>query len=284
MSRSFMTLLTPDCRPVPIVRRGFIVPFQDSDCRYTEAHISAIIGELELEDCDVDLRGITDIEDPEYDHLSQIYSLIAAAKQKGQAKAKAKEKAKAKPALTFATKIVKRANFKNVDYWVVNEDSFLLVRHHIKSRQKLMGLRYLRGEFPVDESRLTGWRQTERHFIDGTSDIVTDEDFRLRDDDKVIATEPSTQSWRGRTVFKLTPLTSQALDKAKIVAAKHQQAPSTAMQTDRFRLSSDVQPSSELPALTDTPSSSKDPPPAPLFRILASPAEEPRSALIDNTL
>ena len=67
-----MTLLTPDCRPVPIVRRGTlvyltpsIVPFQDSDCRYTEAHISAIMGELDLQDCDVELRGITDIEDSE---------------------------------------------------------------------------------------------------------------------------------------------------------------------------------------------------------------------------
>ena len=86
----------------------------------------------------------------------------------------------------------KRADFKNSDYWVVNEDSFLLIRHHIKPRQKFMGLRYLRGTLPVAENRLTGWRQTERHFIDGTSDVVTDEDFRLRDDDKVIPTEPAT--------------------------------------------------------------------------------------------
>ena len=185
--------------------------------------------------------------------------MIAAAKFKGQAKAKAK--AKSKPLDTTT----KRADVKNSDYWVVNEDSFLLIRHHVKPRQTFMGLRYVRGNLPVAENRLTGWRQTERHFTDGTSDIEADEDFRLRDDDKVVPTEQPTQSWRGRTIFRLKPLTGKALEKAKIAAQKFQQAPAKTRQKDRFRLASD-DPSSDLPpALTDNPpSSSRDPPAQPI--------------------
>ena len=82
-----MALMTPTCKAVPIVRQGTlvyltptIVPYKDSDVRYTEAHISAIMSELDLEDCDVELRGITDVTDNDYDHIAQIHSLIAAAK------------------------------------------------------------------------------------------------------------------------------------------------------------------------------------------------------------
>ena len=96
MSRNFMALMTPTCKAVPIARQGTlvyltptIVPYKDSDVRYTEAHISAIMSELDLEDCDVELRGITDVTDNDYDHIAQIHSLIAAAKDKSKSTPKA---------------------------------------------------------------------------------------------------------------------------------------------------------------------------------------------------
>ena len=66
--------------------------------------------ELDLEDCDVELRGITDVTDNDYDHIAQIHSLIAAAKDKSKSTPKALDKTK------------KRSDYKNSDYWVVNED------------------------------------------------------------------------------------------------------------------------------------------------------------------
>ena len=264
MSRNFMALMTPTCKAVPIVRQGTlvyltptIVPYKDSDVRYTEAHISAIMSELDLEDCDVELRGITDVTDNDYDHIAQIHSLIAAAK----------DKSKNTPKALAQTK--KRSDYKNSDYWIVNEDKCVLVRHHVKQRQNLMGFRYLRGELPVDAKRLTGHRETERLFADGTSDFIVDQDFRALDDDRV---DPHTKSeiapWRGRTTFKLKPLTGQALVKAKKAAEKFQAAPATALQKDRFRLSqakSFAKAKTQAvpkPALSDAPSSSHQAPPA----------------------
>ena len=122
MSRNFMALMTPTCKAVPIVRQGTlvyltptIVPYKDSDCRYTEAHISSIMSDLDLEDCDVELRGITDVTDNDYDHIAQIHSLIAAAKDKSKNTPKALDKPK------------KRSDYKNSDFWVVNEDKCVLV-------------------------------------------------------------------------------------------------------------------------------------------------------------
>ena len=139
----------------------------------------------------------------------------------------------------------------------------------MKQRQNLMGFRYLRGELPVDANRLTGHRETERFFADGTSDVIVDQDFRSLDDDRV---DPHTKSeiapWRGRTAFKLKPLTGQALVKAKKAAEKFQAAPATTLQKDRFRLSqakSFAKAKAKAvpkPALSDAPSSSHQAPPA----------------------
>ena len=118
------------------------------------------MSDLNLEDCDVELRGITDVADTDYDHIAQIHSWFAAAKDKSKTKLKELNKPK------------KRADYKNSDYWIVNEGKCVLVRHHVKQRQNLMGFRYLRGELPVDAKRLTGHRQTERFFLDGTSDVM----------------------------------------------------------------------------------------------------------------
>ena len=215
--------------------------------------------DLDLEDCDVELRGITDVTDTDYDHIAQIHSLIAAAKDKSKNAPKALDKPK------------KRSDYKNSDFWIVNEDKCVLVRHHVKQRQNLMGFRYLRGELPVDANRLTGHRQTERFFTDGTSDVIVDEDFRAVDDDRV---DPHTKSdiapWRGRTTFKLKPLTGQALVKAKKAAEKFQASPATTLQRDRFRLSqakSFAKAKAKAvpkPALSDVPSSSQAPPAPPI--------------------
>ena len=262
MSRNFMALMTPTCKAVPIVRQGTlvyltptIVPYKDSDVRYTEAHISAIMSELDLEDCDVELRGITDVTDNDYDHIAQIHALIAAAKDKSKSTSKALTK--------------KRSDYKNSDYWIVNEDKCLLVRHHVKQCQNLMGFRYLRGELPVDAKRLTGIVKRRDSLLMGTSDVIVDQDFRALDDDRV---DPHTKSeiapWRGRTAFKLKPLTGQALVKAKKAAEKFQAAPATALQKDRFRLSQAKSFAKAKakgvpkPALSDASSSSYQAPPA----------------------
>ncbi|CAE7817719.1 unnamed protein product [Symbiodinium sp. CCMP2592] len=200
---------------------------------------------MDLGDGDIALRGITDIED-EYDHIAQIHSLIAAAKAKAKAKLKPKPKTLPKSAAKAKAKAdpkaaPKREHFKNTDYWVINEDKNVLVRFHVKPRQYLMAFRYLRGTLPVDEKRLTGERETERHFKDGTSDVIVDKDFRVLDDDKVdnrVQLDPENiVSWRGRTVFKMKPLTGKALEEAKKVALRYQGPPTTALQTNRFRLS-----------------------------------------------
>ncbi|CAE7309096.1 unnamed protein product [Symbiodinium sp. CCMP2592] len=130
-------------------------------------------------------------------------------------------KAKAIPKLA-----PKRENAKNTDYWVINEEKNVLVRFHVKPRQYLMAFRYLRGKLPVDESRLTGHRETERFFKDGSADVIVDQDFRTLDDDKVdnrVQPDPENiVSWRGRTTFKLKPLTGKALEEAKKVALQYQ--------------------------------------------------------------
>ena len=126
-------------------------------------------------------------------------------------------------------------------------------------------------------NRLTGHRETERLFADGTSDVIVDQDFRALDDDRV---DPHTKSeiapWRGRTTFKLKPLTGQALVKAKKAAEKFQASPATTLQRDRFRLSqaksfakakAKTVPKAKpvpKPALSDVPSSSQAPPAPPI--------------------
>ena len=264
MSRNFMALMTPTQKIVPIIRQGTlvymtpsVVPYCESDCNMTEAQVNALMSDVALNDCDIELRGITDVADDAFDHIAQIHSLIAAAK----------DKAKTKPNTLDKTK--KRADYKNSDYWIVNEDKSLLIRHHVKQRQNLMGFRYLRGELPVAEKRLTGHRTTERFFLDGSSDVIVDEDFRVTDDDKVeSAKRLHTTPWRGRTTFKLTPLQGRALATAKKAAEKFQEPPTDALQKNRFRLSqakSQAKATAKAlpaPALSDVPSSSHRAPPA----------------------
>ena len=75
MSRSFMaSLVTPSNQAMPIVRQCTLVyrtptaiPFDQSDCRYSEAQVIALMDDLDLDGCDIECRGITDVADCDYD-------------------------------------------------------------------------------------------------------------------------------------------------------------------------------------------------------------------------
>ena len=62
---------------------------------------------LDLSSLDYELRGAQDSEDCQYDHLSKIFALIAAAKDKK----------------------------KNQDYWELSESLGTLTRHHVKEAE-----------------------------------------------------------------------------------------------------------------------------------------------------
>ena len=162
----------------------------------------------------------------------------------------------------------------------------LLTRHHVKARKTFFGLRYLRGTLPVDESRLTGWRSTERFYLDGTSDCIVDPDFRSNDDDNVhsLAGKPETPEWRGRTTFRLKPLTCEALAKA-IEAAKDYQAPPAEKIPKRVQFRNPKPPKPVIalkpalaPSLANTPGSSTNASPPP--PIVADPGVSSRETEI----
>ena len=158
MSKNFMALMTPTNRTVPIVvRQGALVYLTPAVITYSsysgprnELEI-ALMDDIDLSSLQSELRGITDcVEDSQYDHLSTISALIAAAQQT----------------------IKPDQQKKRMDYWGVIESSHRLIRHHVKVRQTMFGnFNLLRGELPVD--KLTGKRITTMSFKDGTSKIVT---------------------------------------------------------------------------------------------------------------
>ena len=75
MCRNFMAMV-PSNRPVAIARQGTLVymiptviPCDQSDSRYSEAPVNALIDDLDLDDCNIELRGITDVVDRECGHM-----------------------------------------------------------------------------------------------------------------------------------------------------------------------------------------------------------------------
>ena len=183
MSRDFMALITPTGLPVPIVRQGTLVyltptviPFSSSDAPKSELEINSLMAEIDLTALDVELRGVTDIADLAYDHVSKISSLIAAA-QKGRQK----------------------QNFKHMDYWEVDDKAHQLIRHHVKPRSAMFDLGRLSKEMPVDEERLTGRRETRKSYKDGSRKTVIDADFRSLEDSKA----KDDREWTGSTRFAL---------------------------------------------------------------------------------
>ena len=187
MSKNFMALMTPTNRTVPIVRQGTLVyltptviPYSSYSGPKSDVEICALMEDIDIATLQSELRGITDcVEDSQYDHLSKISSLIAAAQRSKRPDQQQ----------------------KNMDYWEVIESSKLLVRHHVKLRHSMFALNRVHSTLPVDRSRLTGKRVTTMHFSDGTSQIVTDADFTTLKDPTSL-----TKDWRGKTEFSLTPL------------------------------------------------------------------------------
>ena len=109
------------------------------------------MSELDLQSLDYELRGVQDSEDCQFDHLSKISSLIAAAKDTEK---------------------------KHQDYWTVSEDLGTLVRHHVKKRNCLFDFSSMRSPPPLDVDRLTGERETFKKYSDGSTSRIVDADFR----------------------------------------------------------------------------------------------------------
>ena len=90
----------------------------------------------EASSVDYELRGAQDSEDCQYDHLSKIFALIAAAKDKK----------------------------KNQDYWELSESLGTLTRHHVKKRNSLFDFNVIRSDPPIEVERLTGKRETFKKY------------------------------------------------------------------------------------------------------------------------
>ena len=178
MSRNFMALMTPTHRTVPIVRQGTLVyltptviPYHSGN--HSELEINCLMDELDLSSLDYELRGAQDSEDCQYDHLSKIFSLIAAAKDKK----------------------------KNQDYWELSESLGTLTRHHVKKRNSLFDFNVIRSDPPIEVERLTGKRETFKKYSDGSTAKIVDEDFRS------LPTRSSMdeKDWTGKTTFYFNP-------------------------------------------------------------------------------
>ena len=178
MSRNFMALMTPTHRTVPIVRQGTLVyltptviPYHSGN--HSELEINCLMDELDLSSLDYELRGAQDSEDCQYDHLSKIFALIAAAKDKK----------------------------KNQDYWELSESLGTLTRHHVKKRNSLFDFNVIRSDPPIEVERLTGKRETFKKYSDGSTAKIVDEDFRS------LPTRSSMdeKDWTGKTTFYFNP-------------------------------------------------------------------------------
>ena len=178
MSRNFMALMTPTHRTVPIVRQGTLVyltptviPYHSGN--HSELEINCLMDELDLSSLDYELRGAQDSEDCQYDHLSKIFALIAAAKDKK----------------------------KNQDYWELSESLGTLTRHHVKKRNSLFDFNVIRSDPPMEVERLTGRRETFKKYSDGSTAKIVDEDFRS------LPTRSSmdAKDWTGKTTFYFNP-------------------------------------------------------------------------------
>ena len=92
MSRDYMALLTPHGKTVPILRQGTllvyltptIIPFAQAIVPTTEIEICSLLDDLDLSGLTGNLRGVSDVIDGSYDHMSRIVELIAASEGQGQ--------------------------------------------------------------------------------------------------------------------------------------------------------------------------------------------------------
>ena len=144
MSKDFMALMTPNHPALPIVRQGTLVyltptviPHDRYSAPRTELEICRVMQEIDLTSLDSELRGISDVQDCQYDHLSKIADLIAAASG-------------------------------HQDFWKVREKDGRLVRHHIRKPTVFFDFSNVRGMTPINVSTLTGKRGTFKQYSAGS--------------------------------------------------------------------------------------------------------------------
>ena len=84
-SKDFMGLMTPNHQIVSTVRQGALVyltptaiPYDRYSGPRTELEICSLTQDIDLTSMDSELRGVSDAQDCQYDHLSKIADLIAA--------------------------------------------------------------------------------------------------------------------------------------------------------------------------------------------------------------
>ena len=127
MSRDYMALLTPHGNFVPILRQGIlvyltpsIIPFAQAIIPTTEIEICSLLDDIDLLGLTGNLRGVSDIIDGSYDHMSRIIELIAATKDKDKFHRSRPDQ-----------------KYHNMDWWSLDEIALTLTRHHIKPRNAL---------------------------------------------------------------------------------------------------------------------------------------------------
>ena len=107
MPADFTAVMTPKHQTVAIVRQGTLVyltptviPYDCYSGPRTELEICSLMQDIDLASQGFELRGISDAQDCQYDHLSEIAHLIA-------------------------------ASSGHQDFWKVHEKEGRLVRHHV---------------------------------------------------------------------------------------------------------------------------------------------------------
>ena len=154
MSNDFMALMSPNHQVVPTVRQGSLVYLTPTVIPYDrypgprliELEICTLMQEIDVTSLDPELRGISDVQDCQHDHLSKTADLIA-------------------------------ASSGHQDFWKVHEKDGRLVRHHIRKRTVFWDFSNVKGKARIHVSTLTGKRETFKRHSDGSNKKIVDEDF-----------------------------------------------------------------------------------------------------------
>ena len=172
-----------------------IIPSAQAIVPTTEIEICSLLDDIDLSGLTGNLRGVSDVIDGSYDHMSRIVELIAAAKDKDKFQRSRPDQ-----------------KYHNMDWWSLGEPALTLTRHHVKPRNALHTLNRTCTALPCDEARLTGHRRTYKNYQDGTSIVHEDQDFRtLRNPN---FKDP--KLWTGTTVYTLSPLPPGASSSSNI--------------------------------------------------------------------
>ena len=137
-----------------------IIPFAQAIIPTTEIEICSLLDDIDLLGLTGNLRGVSDIIDGSYDHMSRIIELIAATKDKDKFHRSRPDQ-----------------KYHKMDWWSLDEIVLTLTRHHIKPRNALHILNRTWTALPCDEARLTGHRRIYKNYQDGTSIVHKDQIF-----------------------------------------------------------------------------------------------------------